>query len=311
MTGKLESWTVRPISNVDLHRAVAGMLPPAQASPDLIDRHVQALRAYEELTGVQNTAHLGAYRGASLLAATLCFDHPGRTAMVFLPAAEDRDAIIQVVEDLLEAHSVAAARRGLALLQIIIEPGHPTTEAVAQRTGYQFLADLLYQECPVTIPAPPDTTGLEWLPYSSQTEELFLETIQRTYRNSRDCPLLIGRRQPRDVLEGHRGASHLDTQHWALAMEAGSPVAVLLLTRSPKQDNIEVVYMGVAAEARRRGLGRALLGRANRIAAETGARVITLAVDAANTPARSLYRAAGFSTHTQRRAWVRLLQPSP
>jgi ribosomal protein S18 acetylase RimI-like enzyme len=287
------------------------MLPPAQTSPGRISRHVQALRVYEELTAVQNTAHLGACRGPLLLAATLCFDHPGQTGLVFLPAVEHREAVIPVVESLLEAHSAAAARRGLALLQIILEPGHPTTEALAQRAGYQFLADLLYLECPVSAPAAQDTLDLQWLPYNPQTDELFVRTIQRTYLDSQDCPLLIGRRQPRDVLEGHRGASHLDTRHWGIATEKGRPVAVLLLARSPKQDKVEVVYMGVVAEARRRSVGRALLKRANRIAAESGARTITLAVDAANTPARNLYRAAGFTTHTQRRAWVRLLQTSP
>ena len=311
MTTESDNCTVRAIPNADLRLAVAALLPPAQASPDRINRHFQALRVYEELTSVVGTAHLGAYRGSSLLAATLCFDHPGRTGLVVLPSAEDREAIVPVVEDLLEAQSAAAARRGLVLLQVILEPGQPATEALAQRAGYQFLADLLYQECPVTLPAPGDTPGLQWLPYSPQTEGLFIQTIQQTYRDSQDCPLLIGRRRPRDVLEGHRGASHLDTRYWGLATQKGRPVAVLLLARSPKQDTVEVVYMGVVAEARRRNLGRAVLARANRIAAQTGARTITLAVDAANTPARNLYRAVGFTTNTRRRAWVRFSQPSP
>jgi len=59
-------------------------------------------------------------------------------------------------------------------------------------------------------------------------------------------------------------------------------------------DEIHVLNVGTAPEARRRGLARALMDEAVAIGRETGARLSTLEVRRSNAPAIALYRALGY-----------------
>ena len=59
-------------------------------------------------------------------------------------------------------------------------------------------------------------------------------------------------------------------------------------------DESELLTLGVGAQARRRGLGRALLDAAMADAAESGAVAMILEVADDNAAARALYEAAGF-----------------
>ena len=65
----------------------------------------------------------------------------------------------------------------------------------------------------------------------------------------------------------------------------------------------ELVYMGVAAEYRRRGLGDWLLERAIETTRRLGLPVLSLAVDANNEPAKALYLKAGFKKTAERYAY--------
>ena len=57
-----------------------------------------------------------------------------------------------------------------------------------------------------------------------------------------------------------------------------------------------VAYMAVEPEARRRGIGTALLLEAERIARERGLLILAMMVTEENHPARALYDRAGFQT---------------
>ena len=59
-------------------------------------------------------------------------------------------------------------------------------------------------------------------------------------------------------------------------------------------DEAEIITLGVAPQARRRGIGRLLAGAAAARAAESGAVRLFLEVAAANTAAQHLYQALGF-----------------
>lgn len=68
-------------------------------------------------------------------------------------------------------------------------------------------------------------------------------------------------------------------------------------------DEAEILTLAVAPEARRRGLGRALVDQAARVAARHGAARLLLEVSAANQAARALYEAAGFTQAGLRRRY--------
>jgi ribosomal protein S18 acetylase RimI-like enzyme len=288
-----------------LYDAVAALQAPELATVEHVRRNLQAFRHYAEAMTILRTSHLGAFRGGTLLSACLAYYHPGRTALLFVPALEGRPHLAPIVRDLLAAQADAAATRDLYLLQVTLEPDRTETEALLQQAGFVRLADLIYLECPVTPPQlAPKAHDLTWLAYERATRELFSRTIEQTYIDSLDCPALVGKRTIQDVLAEHQGASRGDTRHWYLACRQDRPLAVLLLATGSKQRHAEIVYMGVVPQARGQRLGRAVLGHANLTAFRAGAEILSLAVDADNTPALNMYRDFGFSQTTQRRAWV-------
>jgi GNAT superfamily N-acetyltransferase len=67
----------------------------------------------------------------------------------------------------------------------------------------------------------------------------------------------------------------------------------------------------VLPEARRSGAGRALLERAERWAAETGAVGLTLATQLTNESARRLYGSCGWVQDTEFLHYTRILEPRP
>jgi ribosomal protein S18 acetylase RimI-like enzyme len=78
----------------------------------------------------------------------------------------------------------------------------------------------------------------------------------------------------------------------------------VLLNEVPQRATLELVYMGVVPAFRRRGVGRALLDRALRLAANEGFDRLCLAADVRNEPAQNLYAAAGLQPVLQRDAWL-------
>ena len=61
------------------------------------------------------------------------------------------------------------------------------------------------------------------------------------------------------------------------------------------QDELHVLNVAVAPEARRRGVARALMHEAERRGREQGARIATLEVRRSNAPAVRLYRSLGYA----------------
>ena len=68
----------------------------------------------------------------------------------------------------------------------------------------------------------------------------------------------------------------------------------------------EIADLAVAPEARRRGIGRALLDRALSELERTGVRAVYLEVRESNQAARTLYESSGFDLVGRRRGYYRL-----
>ena len=87
-------------------------------------------------------------------------------------------------------------------------------------------------------------------------------------------------------------AEHLDPFASRLYLRDGRPVGILLVARRGWTGRIAA--MGVAPEARRRGLGRRAMAEAIGDAGSRGDRAMVLEVFEQNGPARSLYAGLGF-----------------
>src|SRR5690606_23180661 len=100
---------------------------------------------------------------------------------------------------------------------------------------------------------------------------------------------LTDKRPPSAVIASHKATGAFDPTLWELALLDDRPVGCVLLSPVSPQGVIEVVYMGVAASVRRRGVGRLLLRRAVALSRERRMQRLTLVVDERNAPARALY----------------------
>jgi ribosomal protein S18 acetylase RimI-like enzyme len=88
-------------------------------------------------------------------------------------------------------------------------------------------------------------------------------------------------------------------------------VGVLLINPTLEGDGWEVAYVGVVPEARRRGFGRELMGKALFEAKAAGQPHVTLSVDARNRPARALYHHLGFEPLEVREVFLAIWGADP
>ena len=145
---------------------------------------------------------------------------------------------------------------------------------------------------------------LRFRPYDPDDPSLFHQTLARTYEQTLDCPEVNGARTVEEVVQGLQAQGGYDPARWWLALQAGRPVGVLVVTEGPEGGDWEVAYMGVVPEARRSGFGRAILLHALVEAKAAGVARVTLSVDARNRPAWDLYRGLGFEPVDRRAVYL-------
>lgn len=257
-------------------------------------------------------------------AAVLAVRSPGRTTMLLATHPRDAADVAAIGRAIAAACESCAADSDLA--QALVEPSRPLDIAAYEAGGLTRLATLDYLECPLgaswrnrrgTPEPPPAGWSFEPVDIPSDGDDLAVlgealraeicSVLERSYLDTLDCPGLAGVRRTGDVLEGHFGSGARE-RIWLVARERGAAGAVCLLNASADRGSAELVYLGVAREARGRGIARALLVEGMRRCADAGLRSVTLAVDARNAPARRLYDALGFAQTSSRVALIRALR---
>jgi ribosomal protein S18 acetylase RimI-like enzyme len=151
---------------------------------------------------------------------------------------------------------------------------------------------------------------MRFVSYSSENHALFAEGILRSYRDSLDCPALSGLRDIEDIIAGHRATGEHVPEMWQLIVENDQPRGVVLLSRIPSSDAVELVYLGLAVEARGKGLGTVLMQQAMHLIVSDRRRGLTLAVDSQNEPALRLYFRHGMQRIAARVAMILDLRTS-
>lgn len=115
------------------------------------------------------------------------------------------------------------------------------------------------------------------------------EDLDRVVEIERD-----GFRHPwsRDLLE--RELSHAWSTALLATEDAGGEVILGFIVFWLVHDELHILNVATALEARRRGVGRALMLEAHEAGRRRGARLATLEVRRTNTPAIELYRSLGY-----------------
>lgn len=298
---------VRPVGAGEIEPALR-MLLGSGGQP--CEPHIAA--DFEHLAAhrrIDLTALQIALMGDRLIAAALPVHSPGGTSLLMLSTSGGSAGIAKCISRCAAA-VIDALRPGPPLLvQTLLEVNEAPVARALQAIDFETLATLIYLQrpCDRPIPAPTLPPGLTQVLYSPQTHDLFCEAVTATYAQSLDCPPLHGRRAIEDVIAGHKGSGEFDPNLWICLLENGRPVAPLLLSRVSGHPTMELVYVGLAPSARGRHIGDYLIKRALHETHVAGLRLLTLAVDAGNTPALRLYHRHGLAEVHRRLALMRTL----
>lgn len=247
--------------------------------------------------------------GGRIVWALLPIVSPGRTMLLLSPGTAYRQTTSQAVGVLCDSVCTHFAERQTVLAQILLDPRDRTVREMYRCRGFADLAELVYLQRHLSrTPEMPDLADGWFLHrYSPSTHAMFAEAIQQSYHGSMDCPALNGRRDIEDVIAGHQAAGVFDPSLWLVLSERGEGRAVLLLNQTLVGDGIELVYLGVAPQARGRGIGDRLMRLACFLTANRGVSDLSMAVDARNAPALRLYHRHGLKRVGSRIALVREL----
>lgn len=267
--------------------------------------------------------------------AALASPGAGRTATIFATTARtagDIAPLSQLLRYALEtlsrvarpASDATAASSGdlpaVDLVQALVDPSEFRQAEALSRAGMNRLAELSYLERSTprggrSEPAttfPSDLRAEVWDP---RAREELIETLERSYVGTLDCPALAGLRRGEDVLEGHIHSGTFEPSLWTVLRftdgpHQGRPAGVCLFNSSVANNSStgtgshELVYFGLVPEARGRGIGRLLLQHGLDMTRERREGTILLAVDDRNEPAHRIYRDAGFRQRFKRIAYI-------
>jgi ribosomal protein S18 acetylase RimI-like enzyme len=313
---------VRPVQRAE----IAGALRVVLSSTDRLadEAQVEEFMNYAGSRGLDPGQTWIAARGTRLIWAVLPVISPGKTMLLLVPPK------IPIGRDAAAPPAVAEAichhftTQGVHLAQVLLDPADAVGRQIYISAGFRFMAELIYLQAQVkrAVAAPVLPPGLAWLPYTPATHDLFSRTIAVTYEQSLDCPGLNGLRDVEDVVAGHKASGEFDPQFWRLLCQVTSdqtapraadpkPLGVLLLARMPRNDAMELVYLGLTPAARGMGLGDVLMRQALSQVHPAGRARLTLAVDAINAPATRLYYRHGMHRVGAKAALMRDLRILP
>jgi ribosomal protein S18 acetylase RimI-like enzyme len=288
------------------------------------DAQVMDFLRYVDSRGISTHDLWVAERSGRMLWSALPVFSAGRTMLLLAPVEVPRGADAPAAGRLIDAVCVDAGRRGTHLAQVLLDPSDVPAAALYAGLGFRRMAELIYLQTSVRrrAPAPVLPPGLAWLTYSPGTHGAFAAAIADSYGQSLDCPGLNGLRDIEDVIAGHKATGEFDPDLWfvLVGQPAGGPAptppasppattfGTLLLSRLPRSDAVELVYLGLSPLARRRGLGTLAMRHALATVARAERARLTLAVDSANSPALKLYYRHGMQRVTSKLAMMRDLR---
>lgn len=289
--------------------AVAGLLAYGSR-----DNHAGARRflEYARENSVSLESMWSLVDGAGTIRATaLGVPSPGQTAMLFATqpqSAAEVPAIARLID-----HACRGLRtRKVELAQALLDPGDSLGTACFLEAKFTLLAQLSYMQRAVR--AGDAKVSVDWPagyavePYDAAKRAEMVALLEASYIDTLDCPGLVGLREAEDILTGHESVGEKDSHEWHVLRQGGTAVGVVMLNPSRAAETVELVYLGLAPNARGKGLGVKLLRWGIARLAQRKHRGVTLAVDQQNHPAVALYKREGFRVVLERTALIRSLR---
>lgn len=222
------------------------------------------------------------------------------SALVWPPVTlkTDPSRTESAVDELLKQTSIIIEKNTCWIGQILIEPEFKTDRERLERNGFTHLTDLEFLKSSLDSFDKKVSQKNSPLKVSHfqphNNEKRFESLLARTYVESTDCPEIAGYRTPRQAFIGHQMSGTVDPMLWRIYSRDQEDVAVLLLTKHSENNDYEISYLGVVPEARGQGLARQILEEEMNTAKQAGIASFSLALDARNVAAKTLYGNLGF-----------------
>lgn len=216
-----------------------------------------------------------------------------QTAQLWLPRQ------IDAALPLLSALREWVSREPIALCHVVLPSPWDAWETTLVRSGMRAMATLEHRVWPGRSPiAPPPSLSL--CPFTTHTRAAQQALLARVGEDSLDCPALRDALPVTTLLAGFQAqAGASNARYWFGLTCQQQTVGVLLLDAADAHWSLQL--MGLAPEWRGQGLGKAIIGHAQTLAAQAGAQSLSLTVDAQNTPARRVYEQTGFELRGRER----------
>ena len=294
----------------------------SQASPSeygaalrLIFAHLAQDQQHTQIKITANEARAGrvslegifvAKRSEKIVGATWCQVLPGHTAAVWPPRLEVDEAQ-GTLGQLYDAATRYLTTRQVRLAQCLVDTDCSPDAQALREAGFEYAADLLYMvSTRDAFPESRPSRQLEYEPYVPANQQRLASLVQRTYRDTLDCPALDGVRSLQDVLDGYEATGEHDPGRWLYIRTKTADVGCLLLADHPREKQWELIYMGLVPEARGHGWGLEATRYAQWLTGQAQRDRLVLAVDAANRHAVRSYAAAGFTVWDRRSVFMKV-----
>jgi ribosomal protein S18 acetylase RimI-like enzyme len=221
----------------------------------------------------------------------------------------------QTVQHMIEAAAEHAKQAGGWVLQSLIEAEDPVPSDILTMGGMEYLTDLNYLRKTLldykfdAIEEIPSAQIIKYHPGTNDT--LFIDVIEQSFIDSQDCPEVSHGRTAKAAFQSYRYAGHFSPDNWFVMVdETGVAQGVVLLTEHTEIEQWELIYLGVAVNSRKRGIGKKLMHQALRHVKDRRGQSLILAVDFRNSSALQLYRQAGFELFQRQKLHLQLLTNS-
>ena len=274
--------------NLQAHEVTQADVPAIRSMlrrilPDVVDDETVSELAARTFVG----RVMGVFRGGQPLALMPFYVPPDGAGQVGPPlaprGAEERGRLVRLAAE--------------AILDLGAETVHAALEP-ADRSVKVFL-DAGFVEGPLMLemsaPAPAGAPKAEgrWTTYGPDRRTLFAQVFRRTLEGSVDCVELPPSMDGDAVMRAFEQRGECAAEDFAVLEGDGGPAGIVLVVAAGR--DAEIAYLGVAPEARGRGLSKALVARAFERAAARGAPALRVVADSRNAAALALYRGRGFS----------------
>ncbi|GIW75321.1 MAG: hypothetical protein KatS3mg104_0384 [Phycisphaerae bacterium] len=296
---------IRPVRGEEIFDALALLLgsrshpaPPA-AVREFID--------FAHHHGIDLSTMQTAWSESRLWAVCLPVPNPGQTVLMMTSPSGGSCVLADLIVRCVDQACQRIFSSEQPIVQILLELSDLQTAQGLRDRSFSDLATLMYLQkaVPRSFQEPSLPLGCDLLCYSPETHAGFARGILDSYEQSLDCPVLHGKRHIDDIIRGHKASGDFDPQLWFCLRDRNHEAGVLLLAPLHQHSMMEIVYIGLAPQARGKGYGDYLLKLALHHTANRRLKHLALAVDSMNTPAIRLYYRHGFQQVHQRLAMIR------